>query len=181
MVSGKRGEQTRQTLNRMALKVNEVVNGRIYSVVFAGPVSMNVGGRAGVPENPLRDLSVTKRTVMSVQACSRESYARRMRKMNPAWAPDTTKPSGYTATEHACVDTNNNTGDQALRGWAMGVTKHEVFVGNRPATDAELAIIATYQPGGMHYPTSKGKGEPGFMRLPLAKVEHEGWIDGDAD
>jgi len=165
----------------MALKVNEVVNGRIYSVVFAGPVNMNKGGRGGVPENPLQDLTVTKRTVMSIQATSRESYARRMRKLNPDWTPDTSKPSGYAATEHPCVDTNLKTGDQALRGWALGVTKHEVFVGGRPATAQELETIAAYQPGGAHYPDSKPKAAPGFMRLPLAKVEHEGWIDGSVE
>jgi hypothetical protein len=160
----------------MALNVNEVVNGRIYSVVFAGPVSMNAGGRMGVPPNPLLDLA-TKRTVMSVQACSRESYARMQLRKDPTWTPDTSKPSGYSPTEHPCIDTNNTTGDQALRGRAVGVTKHEVFIAGRPATDAELATIAAYQPGGQHYPTSKPKAKPEFMRLPLAKIEHEGWID----
>jgi len=161
----------------MALKVNEVVNGRIYSVVFAGPVDMHKGGRMGVPPNPLLDLSVTKRTVMSVQACSRKSYVNRMLKAKPTWQPDTSKPSGYAETSHPCVDLNIKTGDEALRGWACGVSKHEVFVGDRPATESELATIAAYQPGGLHYPDSKPKSAPGFMRLPLAKIEHEGWVD----
>ena len=164
----------------MALKLNEVVNGRIYSVVFAGPVDMNKGGRMGVPPNPLLDLSVTKRTVMSVQACSRKSYAKRMLAKDPTWAPDTSKPSGYAETSHPCVDTNLKSGDQALRGWACGVSKHEVFVGGVPATAEQLDIIAAYQSGGKYYPDSKPKASPGFMRLPLAKIEHEGWIDGDA-
>ena len=161
----------------MALKVNEVVNGRIYSVVFAGPVDMNKGGRMGVPVNPLLDLSVTKRTVMSVQACSRKSYVNRMLKADPTWQPDTSKVSGYSETAHPCVDLNLKSGDEALRGWACGVSKHEVFVGGVPATAEQLAIIASYQAGGSHYPASKAKREPGFMRLPLAKIEHEGWID----
>lgn len=161
----------------MALKVNEVVNGRIYSVVFAGPVSMNKGGRMGVPVNPLIDVEVSKRTVMSVQACSRKSYVNRMLKADPTWQPDTSKPSGYAETSHPCVDLNLKTGDEALRGWAVGVTKHEVFIGGRPATAAELATIADYQPGGKWYADSKPKREPGFMRLPLAKIEHEGWVD----
>jgi hypothetical protein len=75
------------------------------------------------------------------------------------------------------VDLNLKTGDEALRGWACGVSKHEVFVGGSPATAEQLAIIAAYQSGGAHYPDSKPKGKPGFMRLPLAKIEHEGWID----
>lgn len=161
----------------MALKIDDVRNGRIYSVVFAGPVDMNKGGRMGVPPNPLLDLTVSKRTVMSVQACSRESYKRRMLKLDPTWAPDTSKPSGYAPTEHACVDLNLTSGDHALRGWACGVSKHEVFVGGAPATAEQLATIAAYQAGGLHYPTSKPKRAPGFMRLPLAKIEHEGWTD----
>lgn len=161
----------------MALKINEVVNGRIYSVVFAGPVSMNKGGRMNIPTNPLLDLSVDKRTVMSVQACSRQSYANRMRKLDPTWQPDTSKPSGYKPTENPCVDMNLNTGDEALRGWACGVSKHEVFVGGKPANAEQLDIIAAYQPGGKYYPASQPKSKPGFMRLPLAKIEHEGWVD----
>ena len=143
---------------------------------------MNKGGRMGVPPNPLLDLSVTKRTVMSIQACSRKSYVNRMRKLHGAdWQPDTSKPSGYEATAHPCIDTNLASGDQALRGWACGVTKHEVFVGGQPATAEQLQTIADYQPGGKWYPASKAKSEPGFMRLPLAKVEHEGWIDATPD
>lgn len=165
----------------MALKINEVVNGRIYSVIFAGPVGMNKGGRMNVPENPLASVDVSKRTVLSVQACSRESYKRRMLKLDPSYTPDTSKPSGYEATENPCVDLNLKTGDQALRGWALGVSKHEVFVCGRPATESELQTIADYQPGGKWYATSKPKSKPGFMRLPLAKIEHEGWIDSDAD
>jgi hypothetical protein len=157
------------------LNVNEVRNGRIYSVVFAGPVSMNVGGRKGVPENPLKDLDVTKRTVMRVQACSRESYRARMLAQDSAWQPSD-KPSGWTATEHACVDTNA-AGDYALRGWACGVVKHEVFIGNELVTPEQQAIIAAYQPGGHFYSESKPKKAPGFMRLNLDKVEHEGWED----
>lgn len=160
------------------LNVNEVVNGRIYSVVFAGPVSMNKGGRGGVPENPLLDLPVEKRLVSRIQACSRESYARRMRKIDPAWQPDSSsKPSGYAETSHPCVDVNLKTGDQALRGWACGVVKYEVFIGGKPATAEQLETIAAYQPGGKWYADSKPKGEPGFMRLPLAKIQHEGWAD----
>lgn len=161
----------------MALKINEVVNGRIYSVVFAGPVSMNKGGRMGVPPNPLLDLPVSKRTVMSIQACSRESYRNRMLRQNPDWQPDNSRPSGYEATENPCVDLNAKTGDLALRGWAVGVTKHEVMIGGQPATAEQLATIAAYQPGGRFYPDSAPKSAPGFMRLPLAKVEHEGWVD----
>lgn len=161
------------------LHINDVRNGRIYSVVFAGPVSMNKGGRSGVPANPLVDLPVTKRTVMRVQACSRQSYVNRMRALNPDWTPDNSKPSGYAVTTHPCIDTNLKTGDQALRGWALGVIKHEVFVGNEPATTEQLDTIAAYQPGGAFYPDSKPKSAPGFMRLPLAKIEHEGWVDDD--
>jgi len=149
----------------MALNVNEVRNGRIYSIVFAGPVKMNVGGRERT--NPLADVEVTKRTVLSVQACSRESYAKRKLKADPTWTPSD-KPSGYEATEHPCVDLNLKSGEHALRGWACGVTKHEVFVSGRPATEAELAIVAQYKPA---------SDAPSFMRLPLAKIEHEGWID----
>ena len=165
----------------MALKVNEVVNGRIYSVVFAGPVNMNKGGRSGVPVNPLLDLAPTKRTVMRVQACSRQSYVNRMLRADPTWQPDTSRPSGYTATEHPCIDLNDKTGGLALRGWACGVAKHEVFVGGQPATAEQLQVIADYQPGGRLYPDSQVKSAPGFMRLPLAKVEHEGWIDSETD
>ena len=147
------------------LNINEVRNGRIYSVVFAGPVKMNVGGRERT--NPLADLEVTKRTVMSIQACSRESYAKRKLKLDPEWSPSE-RASGYDATMHPCVDINLKTGEHALRGWACGVTKHEVFVGEQPATEAELAIIAQYQPE---------REAPTFMRLPLAKIEHEGWVD----
>jgi hypothetical protein len=160
------------------LNIDEVRNGRIYSVVFAGPVSMNKGGRGGVPANPLLDLDVTKRTVISVQACSRESYARRMLRLDPSWQHSGT-PSGFESTSNPCVDLNLKTGDFALRGWAMGVTKHEVFVGGKPATPEQLATIADYQPGGKWYADSKPKAAPGFMRLPLAKIEHEGWQDAD--
>lgn len=161
------------------LNVNEVRNGRIYSVIFAGPVSMNKGGRGGVPANPLLDLPVEKRMVSRIQACSRQSYVNRMKKMDPTWQPDGSKPSGYAETANPCVDVNLKTGDQALRGWACGVVKHEVFVGGKPATAEQLEMIAAYQPGGKWYADSKPKGEPGFMRLPLAKIEHEGWIDAD--
>lgn len=166
----------------MALNINEVKNGRIYSVVFAGPVDMNKGGRMGVPPNPLLDCNVTKRAVMRIQACSRASYARRMRAIDPSWQPDESgKPSGYAPTENPCVDTNLTTGDQALRGWSVGLVKHEVFVNGRPVTETERETIAAYQPGGAYYSTSKGKGKPGFMRLPLAKIEHEGWIDSESE
>lgn len=165
----------------MALNITQVVNGRIYSVVFAGPVSMNVGGRDGVPSNPMRDLAVEKRVVMRVQACSRGSYARRMLALNPDWQPDDSRPSGYAETENSCVDRNLKTGDLALRGWALGVVSHVVTVGGRPATDAELATIAAYQPGGAMYPESKPKKAATFMRLPLAKVEHEGWVDAEEE
>ena len=152
----------------MALNISEVKNGRIYSVVFAGPVKMNVGGRERT--NPLADANVTKRTVMRVQACTRESYVRRRLASDPSWTPDASgRPSGYAPTEHPCVDLNEKTGDAALRGWACGVIKHEVFVDNKPATLAQLAIIEQYKPA----KTS----EPGFIRLPLAKIEHEGWTD----
>lgn len=164
------------------LNISEVVNGRIYSVVFAGPVSMNQGGRGGIPRNPLLDLPVTKRTVSRVQACSRQSYVNRMRKLDPAWQPDNSgKPSGYGPTANPCVDVNLTSMDQALRGWSCGVVKHEVFVGGRPATESELATIAAYQPGGSFYPASQGKRAPGFMRLPLAKIEHEGYVDSAVD
>ncbi len=160
------------------LKLDEVQNGRIYSVVFAGPVSMNKGGRAGVPVNPLLDVSVDKRAVLKVQACSRASYVNRMRKADPNWQPDASgRASGYAETANPCVDVNLTTGDLALRGWSVGLVKHEVFVGGRPATQADLDTIAAYQPGGKWYADSKPKGAPGFMRLPLAKVEHEGWVD----
>lgn len=152
----------------MALKINEVVNGRIYSVVFAGPVRMNKGGRMGIAINPLLDLDVTKRTVMSVQACSRESYAKRQLKLEPSWTPSN-KPSGYAPTSHPCVDVNTQSGEEALRGWACGVTKHEVFVNGVPATPTQLETIAAYKPA--------SKSEYTFLRLPLAKIEHEGWID----
>lgn len=79
------------------LNVNEVRNGRIYSVVFAGPVRMNKGGRAGVAVNPLLDVEVTRRMVVSVQACSRESYAKRQLKADPTWTPSD-KASGYAPT-----------------------------------------------------------------------------------
>ena len=157
------------------LNINQVRNGRIYSVVFAGPVSMNVGGRAGVPENPLRYLDVNKRNVLRVQACTRESYRARMVKQDATWQPSD-KPSGWTATEHPCVD-SNAAGDYALRGWACGVVKHEVTIGGELATPEQLAIIASYQPGGKFYPDSKPKSAPGFMRLNLDKIEHEGWED----
>lgn len=151
------------------LNIDEVRNGRLYSVVFAGPVRMLKGGRAGMPENPLLDVEVSKRVVMTVQACTRESYARRMLKANPAWTPSD-RPSGFEATEHPCVDVNAS-GEPHLRGWAIGVTKREVFVGGRPATPEELATIEQFKPA--------GKDGPSFMRLPLAKVEHEGWQDGN--
>lgn len=161
----------------MPLNIDEVKNGRIYSVVFAGPASMNKGGRAGVPENPLLD-RVTKRTVLRMQACSRSSYQNRMRKLDPAWQPSD-KPSGYAPTMHPCVDLNEKEGTFALRAWSAGVVKRETFVDGRPATPEELQTIADYQPGGKWYPASQPKGEVTFMRLPLAKVEHEGWEDGD--
>lgn len=162
------------------LNINEVKNGRIYSVVFAGPVSMNKGGRMGVPENPLLDVEVTKRNVLRVQACSRESYRRRMLKLDPSWTPSD-KASGYQPTEHPCVDMSLKDGEFALRGWACGVVKHEVYVGGQPATAEQLETIAAYQPGGKWYATSQPKKSPGFMRLGLAKIEHEGWVDSEAE
>lgn len=162
------------------MNINEVRNGRIYSIIFTGEVKMNKGGRGGVPENPLLQSEVTKRTVSRVQACSRASYETRAMKANPAWTPSAT-PSGYEPTAHACVDLNLKTGEYALRGWAMGVVKHEVFVGARQATEAELETIAAYQPGGKFYPESQAKSSPGFMRLPLAKIVHEGFVDSDEE
>jgi hypothetical protein len=156
----------------MSLNVNEVRNGRIYSVVFAGPVKMLKGGRMGVVPNPLLDLDVTKRMVLAVQACSRDSYKRRQLKANPDWQPSD-KPSGFAPTEHPCIDMNVNTGEPALRGWACGVRKYEVYVGGQPATAEQLAIIEAYKPA--------SSGEYNFMRLPLAKVEHEGWDDSEAE
>ena len=153
------------------LNIQDVRNGRIYSVVFAGPVRMNKGGRSGVAPNPLQDLSVTRRMVVSVQACSRESYARRMVKQDAAWTPSD-KASGFAATAHPCVD-NNGKGEAHLRGVSVGVTRNQIFVGGEPATPAQLAIIAAYKPA--------GSGEYGFMRLPLAKIEHEGWTDASED
>ena len=152
------------------LNINEVRNGRLYSVVFEGPVRMLKGGRAGVPENPLMDIPVTKRIVLSVQACTRESYARRMRKLDPNWEPSN-KPSGFTPTENPCVDLNPQ-GEASLRCWAIQCTKKEVFVGGQPATPEQLAIIQQFKPTGK---------APGFMRLPLAKIQHEGWEDSVAE
>lgn len=163
------------------LNINEVKNGRIYSVVFAGPVSMNKGGRGGVPENPLLESDVQKRNVLRVQACSRQSYINRMRKVDPNYTPDETRASGYSPTENPCVDLNEKTGDFALRGWACGIVKHQVTVNGQPATPEQLETIAAYQPGGKFYATSQAKKSPGFMRLPLAKVEHEGYIDSERD
>lgn len=162
------------------MNVNEVVNGRIYSVIFAGAVKMNKGGRGGVPENPLLNLPVHKRTVSRMQACSRASYVKRALKGDPSWSPSE-KPSGFEETSHACVDLNLKTGEYALRVWAMGVVKHEVFIGNRLATEAELETIAAYQPGGKFYPESQAKSAPGFMRLPLEKIVHEGFVDGEKE
>jgi hypothetical protein len=161
------------------LNINEVRNGRIYSVVFHGPVNMNKGGRMGVPVNPLIDSEVIKRDVIKIQACSRDSYARRMRKLNPDWQPDTSKPSGYAPTENPCVDANLASGDFALRGWACGRVKHQVYVNGQPATPDQLELIAAYQPGGKWFADSKPKKDVTFMRLPLAKIEHEGWLDAD--
>lgn len=159
------------------LNIGDVRNGRIYSVVFAGPVGMNKGGRGGVPANPLLDLVVTKRTVMRVQACTRESYVKRMLKANPSYLPSD-KPSGYVPSDtNPCVDLVAHSGEPALRAWACGIVKHEVFIGGQPADTTTLETIAAYQPGGRYYPDSQPKQAPGFMRLPLAKIEHEGWED----
>jgi hypothetical protein len=155
----------------MSLNIAEVKNGRIYSVVFAGPVRMNKGGRAGVAPNPLQDLDVTRRMVVSVQACSRESYKRRMVKQDATWQPSD-KPSGFAPTAHPCVDVNGQ-GEACLRGWSVGVTRNQIFVGGQPATPEQLRIIEAYRPA--------GKSEYTFMRLPLAKIEHEGWTDGTED
>ncbi len=152
------------------LKVNEVVNGRIYSFVFNGPVRMNKGGRGGIAVNPLIDVEVTRRMVVSIQACTRASYARRMLKQDANWT-HSTRVSSFTATDNPCIDQKD--GEFFLRGWACGVTKNEVFVGGKPATETELAIIAQYRPA--------GKDDYGFMRLPLAKIEHEGWQDGNEE
>lgn len=159
------------------LNIDEVKSGRIYSIVFDGPVSMNKGGRGNVPANPLLDSEVTKRAVLRVQACSRQSYVNRMLRLDPAWQADSSKPSGYSTTDHPCVDLNNKDNAPALRGWACGVVKRDVFVNGSPATAEQLQTIADYQPGGRFYPDSQPKRAPGFMRLPLAKIEHEGWED----
>lgn len=140
------------------LKINEVVNGRIYSVIFESPVKMNVGGREHT--NPLANMEVTKRVVMSVQACSHESYARRQIKADPTWTPSN-RPSGYANTDHPCLDLNLSTDELALRCVPVHVTKREVFVGDVPASAEQLAIIAQYSPE---------RPAPSFMRLPLSKV-----------
>lgn len=163
------------------LNINEVKNGRIYSVIFAGAVSMNKGGRGGVPSNPLLDCEVTKRNVLLVQACSRASYTRRMLKLNPLYTPDPSKASGFSSTAHECVDVNSKDGSFSLRGWACGVVKRETFVNGVLATSEQLATISDYQPGGKFYSNSQPKNAPGFMRLPLAKIEHEGWQDSQEE
>lgn len=163
------------------LNIAEVVNGRIYSVIFDGPVKMNKGGRMGIPVNPLIDLGVNKRQVLRVQACSRASYVNRMKRANPTWEPSEGKPSGYAETSHPCVDLNQNDGTHALRAWACGVVKREVFIGERPATADELETIAAYQPGGKWYPESSKGRAPGFMRLPLEKIVHEGYVDSNEE
>lgn len=152
------------------ISIKDVVNGRAYAVVFNGLVKMSQGGRAGVAVNPLWECGavVARRLVVRMQACDRASYARRMRKLHGAnWQPSD-KPSSYACTGHPCVDVSLKSNEYYLRAWSCGVVSNDITVNGKPATKDELDIIARY---------TNGKDEYTFMRLPLAKIEHQGWFD----
>lgn len=129
----------------MKIQSNQLVPGRLYSVVYQSDVDM-VQQRDGA-NNPLFDVSVTVRRVATVQACGDKTYARMRLKQDADWQPSG-KPKWYAPDPaNTCVVVHRKTGVRYFRVLPINMTKETYFIGGKPASEAETATIKSFHRG----------------------------------
>jgi hypothetical protein len=149
------------------ISTNSFKPGRIYTVVYSDS-SIEMKGFVKTPEgrkdNPLSGNAVAVRRVTRVQAAGNETWSNVNRAKNPDWQPSADYSAWWhVLPENSCIVEHNLTATRYLRGIPKGIVSEEYTVDGKPATEAELAIIAEFK---------KNKGGSEFCFLTLDKLEN---------
>lgn len=128
------------------INLDTVKPSRIYSWVYEGPMKLNKGGRAGVPENPFYG-DVTVRKVFSGQAASHDMYVHAWEKRNPGktYTPDPSRTARFHETANPCV-VQSTDGELQARILNPQAMKTEVFIRGKLATPGEVSALAPWMP-----------------------------------